>query len=64
MDTYGQLANGKKLTYQEYEKEVADKLKKYVALQWQNKKSAALCKKLYKKGYSISDTVSFIILNS
>lgn len=64
--TYGQLTEngntGKRMSYNEYEKQVADKLKQYCLIK-PTLKSVKLCRKLYHKGYTISDTVSFIILN-
>jgi SOS response regulatory protein OraA/RecX len=52
----------KKLTYKEFSKEVAARLKKYIISNY--KLSEKLCKKLYNKGYSIEDTCSFLILNA
>ncbi len=61
-NTYGQLADGVK-NYQGFEKEVASRLRQYVFIKL-GPKDLKLCKKLYKKGYNISDTVGFIILNN
>lgn len=52
------------IEYQEYTKKVAKELSLYPFLQWQNKKTAKLVKKLYKLGYPIKDTVGMVILNS
>ncbi len=62
MRTYGQIVDGKTLTYKEFENEVASRLKRYIMSNY--KLSSKLCKKLYNKGYSIEDTCSFLILNS
>jgi len=60
--TYGQIVGGKMLNYEEFSKEVAARLKRYIMSNY--KLSDKLCKKLYNKGYSIEDTCSFLILNS
>ncbi len=62
MRTYGQIVNGKTLTYEEFSKEVAARLRRHIVSNY--KLSEKLCKKLYNKGYSIEDTCSFLILNS
>lgn len=62
MATYGQLVNGKRLTYEEFSTEVATRLRRYIMSNY--KLSEKLCKKLYNKGYTIEDTCSFLILNS
>lgn len=49
-------------TYAEYEKEVAEKLNKYVL--WKPKKGdAKKCRSLFSKGYSTSDAFSLIYLS-
>jgi SOS response regulatory protein OraA/RecX len=62
MRTYGQILDGEILTYENFSKEVAARLKRYIMSDY--KLSEKLCKKLYNKGYSIEDTCSFLILNS
>lgn len=62
MKTYGQLIEGKIITYEEYSKEVANRLRKYIVSNY--KLSEMLCRKLYNKGYSIADACSFLILNA
>lgn len=62
MATYGQLKDGKVIPYEEFEKEVAQRLRRYIMSNY--KLSAKLCRKLYRKGYSIKDTCSFLILNA
>lgn len=62
MNTYGQIVEDKALSYEEYSKEVAARLRRYIISDY--KLSEKLCKKLYNKGYSIEDTCSFLILNS
>lgn len=61
--TYGQLSDGIK-DFKDFENKVAEKLEPHFLLKWQTKSNQKLAKKLYNKGYNISDTVSFIILNS
>lgn len=61
--TYGQLVEGKRITYQEFEKQVAKKLSMHPFL-IKKAKDLRLCKKLYNKGYSVDDTYSFILLNN
>lgn len=61
--TYGQIVNGKRITYDEFEKEVGGNLKKYILLKL-TMKHVKLVKKLYRKGYTVEDTVSFVILNA
>lgn len=61
--SYGQLQDGIK-DLKDFESKVAEKLKSYPFLKWQNKKTAKLVKKLYYKGYNLADTISFVILNS
>ena len=60
--TYGQLIDGKRITYEEFSKEVASRLRSYIVSNY--KLSERLCKSLYNKGYSIEDTCSFLILNA
>jgi hypothetical protein len=60
--TYGQLAHG--LSYEEYTKQVASICGQHVFLKWQTVKNAKMVKRLFNKGYSVSDTASFVILNS
>lgn len=60
--TYGQLENGKRITWADYEKEVAHRLRNMFINR--GAKQLKLLKKLYNKGYSISDACSFMILNS
>jgi hypothetical protein len=60
--TYGQLSEGYS-TYDEFEKEVAKRLKDYVLVK-PTSKHIKLCRRLYKKGYTVADTVGLIILNS
>jgi len=62
MRTHGQISDGKILTYEDFSKEVATRLKRYIVSNY--KLSGKLCKKLYNKGYSVEDTCSFLILNS
>lgn len=52
------------MNYSEFEKEVANELKKYPFLKWQNKKTSRLVKKLFKVGYDIKNTVGMVILNN
>ena len=49
------------LSWQEFENECAKVLKNYILLKW-GKSDLKLCKRLYNKGYSVSDTISFMIL--
>lgn len=49
---------------EEFENKVSDELKKYPFLNWKNKKTLKLVRKLFKKGYSISQTVQLVILNN
>lgn len=64
-NTYGQLKENKDkpILYSNFEKEVAERLKQYVLIK-PTIKHLKMCKSLYKKGYTISDTVGMIILNS
>lgn len=61
--TYGQLQDGV-TNSKDFELKVAEKLKMHPNLNLKNKKTADLVKKLYKKGYNISDTIGMLILNS
>ena len=61
--TYGQLADGV-TDLNDFELKVAEQLKMYPFLPWKNRKTANLVRKLYKKGYNISDTVGMVILNT
>lgn len=54
----------KSKTYKEFESDVASKLSKYPFLNWKNKKTYRICKKMYIENKSISETVNFIILIS
>jgi len=60
MRTYGQIVDGKIITYSEFLKAVQNHLERVIG------KSAIpeKIKKLYNKGYSIEDAVSFLILKS
>ena len=60
MRTYGQIVDGKTLTYNEFLKAVQNHLERAIG------KVAApeKVKKLYNKGYSIEDAVSYLILKS
>lgn len=51
------------ITYAQFEKEVAKRLKQYVLLKF-TRKHIKLCKKLYKNGYTIKDSVGMMILNA
>lgn len=62
MKTYGQIVDGKPISYKEFSKEVATRLRKYIISNY--KLSEKLCKKLYNKGYSIEDACGFLILNA
>jgi SOS response regulatory protein OraA/RecX len=62
MSRYGQILENRVITYEEFSKEVATRLRKYIISNY--KLSEKLCKKLYIKGYSIEDACSFLILNS
>ena len=64
-NTYGQLKenNGEQITYPEFEKEVAKRLKDYILLNFTSK-YIKLCRRLYKKGYTIADTTGNLILNA
>jgi methyltransferase-like protein len=64
-NTYGQLSENSdnKISLNDFEKEVGKRLKQYVLIKF-NTKHVKLCRKLYKQGYTISDTVSMLILNS
>jgi hypothetical protein len=61
MSTYGQLKDGKIISYEEFSKEVGLKLR---FINSDYKLSEKLCKKLYNKGYSIENAISFLILNA
>jgi SOS response regulatory protein OraA/RecX len=61
--TYGQLVDGKRITYEEFEKQVAKKLS-YHPFLIKKKKDMKLCKTLYNKGYSVDDAYSLILLNN
>ena len=63
--TYGQLKenNGVPYKYEDFEKEVAKRLKQYVLIKL-NSKHVKLCRKLFKQGYTVADTVGMLILNS
>lgn len=50
--------------YRSFEKDVAEKLKKYPLLKWQSSATVKLAKRLFKSGYSVEETVGVIILNS
>ena len=58
MRTYGQIADGKPLTYSEFLKSVQKKLEMAIG----KASSTEKIKKLYNNGYSIEDAVSFLIL--
>lgn len=53
--------NKKHLPFRDYEKEVAVRLKQFVFIIL-NKSDLRLCKTLYNKYYSISDTTSLILM--
>ena len=63
--TYGQIKenNGNEISFDEFQKEVANRLKAYVLLKFTSK-HVKLCRKLYKQGYTIADTAGILILNS
>lgn len=63
--TYGQFKenNGVPYTYDDFEKEVAKRLKQYVFIKLKSK-HVRLCRSLFKKGYTVADTVGMLILNS
>jgi hypothetical protein len=63
--TYGQLKenNGMPYNYEDFEKEVASRLKQYVLVKL-NSKHVKLCRKLFRQGYTVADTVGMLILNS
>ena len=56
--------NKNSLSFDEYSKEIVIRCKTYMFLNWQSLTTYRLVKKLYNKGYTISDTLSFVILNS
>lgn len=47
-----------------FEKQVAYQLSFYPLLQWKNKKTARLVRKLFKQGYSVKETVGIVVLNN
>lgn len=59
MRTYGQIVNGKIITCNEFIKSVQKNLEMAIG----KASSTEKIKKLYDKGYSIKDAVSFLILN-
>jgi uncharacterized Fe-S cluster-containing MiaB family protein len=59
MRTYGQIVDGKIITCNEFIKAVQKHLEMAIGKSVANDK----VKKLYNKGYSIEDAVSFLILN-
>jgi hypothetical protein len=61
--TYGQLQDGIK-NWGDFQKKVADELSPYFLLNWRTKKTLRLVKMAYNKGYTVSDAVSPVILNS
>lgn len=63
--TYGQIQenNGNPISYQDFEKEVAKRLKQYVLLTFTSK-HIKLSKRLYRQGYTIADTVGMMILSA
>ena len=63
--TYGQLKenNGMPYNYEDFEKEVASRLKQYVLVKL-NSKHVKLCRNLFRQGYTVADTVGMLILNS
>ena len=60
MRTYGQIVDGKIITCNEFSKAVQTHLERVIGKSATNEK----IKKLYNKGYSIEDAVSFLILKS
>jgi len=60
--TYGQLADGIN-DLKDFESKIAKQLGMYPFLNWKNRKTANLVRKLYKQGYNIADTVGMVILN-
>ncbi len=63
--TYGQLKenNGVPYRYEDFEKDVAKRLKKYVLIKLKSR-HVKLCRKLFRQGYTVADTVGMLILNS
>lgn len=47
----------------DFEEQVAKELSKYPYLNWKNKSTAKLVRKLFKQGLSVSETVGIVILN-
>lgn len=47
-----------------FETDIAIELAKHPFLEWRNRKTHRLVKSLFKKGYSLKQTVYFVILNS
>jgi SOS response regulatory protein OraA/RecX len=62
MATYGQLKDGKAISYKDFENEVATRLRRCIISNYNL--STKLCRKLYRQGYSIEDACSFLILNA
>ena len=60
MITYGQLVNGKRIAFSEFQNEVLKTLKQFGI----NNFNLLSIKKQYNKGVSIDDTISYLILNS
>lgn len=62
--TYGQLKenNGAPYKYEDFEKEVAERLVEQHATKL-NSSQAKLCKRLFKQGHTLADTVGVLILN-
>ena len=58
--TYSQIINGKKIPYSDFEKNVYEAIKLCTDATY--KFPYTTCKKLYNKGYSVSDAISFLIL--
>lgn len=50
------------MSLKDFESEVASELSKYPFLKWENKKTAKLVRKLFKDGFSVKESVDFILI--
>lgn len=50
----------KSMSFERFSKEVSEELKKYPFLDWKNKKTSKLVKKLFKDGFTVKEAVNFV----
>lgn len=62
--TYAQIIDGKRITFNAFNSEVAEGLKHILGWRLCDEKTKRLIKNLYNRGFGVSDAISHLIMKS